>query len=84
MYKQQQESLQHNFKVLHTYFVENSTPIVLLLSRLNSLRVNRDNKLLLPTPESPISTTICKQHTVNFNMTWYNVIQIHTIHYNVS
>ena len=37
--------------------VANSTPMVDLLSRLNSLRVNRDSKLLFPTPESPISTT---------------------------
>lgn len=37
--------------------VANSTPMVLLLSKLNSLRVNRDRRLLLPTPESPISTT---------------------------
>ena len=28
-------------------------------SRLNSLRVNRDSRLDLPTPESPISTTVC-------------------------
>ncbi len=40
-----------------TYLVANSTPIVLLLSKLNSLRVNLDSKLLLPTPESPINTT---------------------------
>ena len=39
------------------YLVANSTPIVLLLSRLNSLRVKRDNKFDLPTPESPINTT---------------------------
>lgn len=38
-------------------FVANSTPIVDLLSKLNSLRVNRESKLDLPTPESPISTT---------------------------
>lgn len=37
--------------------VANSTPMVLLLSKLNSLRVNRDRRLLLPTPESPIRTT---------------------------
>lgn len=37
--------------------VANSTPMVLLLSKLNSLRVNRDRRLLFPTPESPISTT---------------------------
>jgi len=40
---------------MHTYFVENLTPIVLLLSWLNSLHVNWDHRLLLPTPESPIS-----------------------------
>ena len=31
--------------------------MVLLLSKLNSFRVNRDKRLLFPTPESPISTT---------------------------
>ena len=40
--------------------VANSTPIVLLLSKLNSFRVKRDNKLDLPTPESPIKTTLKK------------------------
>lgn len=35
----------------------NSTPIVLLLSALNSLVVKRISKLDLPTPESPIKTT---------------------------
>jgi len=37
--------------------VANSTPIVDLLSRLNSLRVNRLSRLDFPTPESPIRTT---------------------------
>ena len=37
--------------------VANSTPMVDLDSRLNSLRVNLDSKLLFPTPESPIRTT---------------------------
>ena len=37
--------------------VANSTPMVDLESRLNSLRVNRLNRLDFPTPESPISTT---------------------------
>ena len=37
--------------------VANSTPIVDLDSKLNSLRVNLDRRLLLPTPESPINTT---------------------------
>ena len=40
--------------------VANSTPMVDLDSRLNSLRVNLDKRLLLPTPESPISTTATK------------------------
>lgn len=38
--------------------VANSTPMVDFDSRLNSLRVNLANRLLLPTPESPIRTTI--------------------------
>ena len=38
--------------------VANSTPMVDLESTLNSLRVNRDSKLDLPTPESPMSTTV--------------------------
>jgi len=46
--------------------VANSTPIVLLLSKLNSFRVKRDNRLLFPTPESPINTTV-HTHTHPFN-----------------
>lgn len=38
--------------------VANSTPIVDFDSKLNSLRVKRESKLLLPTPESPIKTTV--------------------------
>lgn len=38
--------------------VANSTPMVDLDSRQNSLRVNRLSKLDFPTPESPISTTL--------------------------
>ena len=38
--------------------VANSTPIVDLESRLNSLRVNLLNRLDFPTPESPIRTTV--------------------------
>ena len=38
--------------------VANSTPMVDLESRLNSLRVNRLNRLDFPTPESPMSTTV--------------------------
>ena len=41
-----------------TVRVANSTPMVDLLSRLNSLRVNRERRLDLPTPESPITTTL--------------------------
>lgn len=37
--------------------VANSTPMVDFDSKLNSFLVNRDSRLLLPTPESPISTT---------------------------
>lgn len=37
--------------------VANSTPMVDLESRLNSLRVNRESRLDFPTPESPIRTT---------------------------
>lgn len=40
------------------HLVANSTPIVDLDSRLNSLRVNRESRFDLPTPESPISTTV--------------------------
>ena len=38
--------------------VANSTPIVLFDSRLNSLRVKRERRFDLPTPESPIRTTL--------------------------
>ncbi|CAA6665799.1 unnamed protein product [Spirodela intermedia] len=38
--------------------VANSTPIVDLDSRLNSFRVKRDSRFDLPTPESPIRTTL--------------------------
>ena len=37
--------------------VANSTPMVDLDSRQNSLRVKRERRLDLPTPESPIRTT---------------------------
>lgn len=49
--------------------VANSTPMVLLLSRLNSLRVKRDRRLLFPTPESPINTTEKRDiiFTINFS-----------------
>ena len=38
--------------------VANSTPMVDLDSRLNSFLVNLESRLLLPTPESPIKTTV--------------------------
>ena len=42
--------------------VANSTPMVDFDSRLNSLRVNLERRLLLPTPESPIRTTEKKRN----------------------
>jgi hypothetical protein len=36
-----------------------------LLDGLKSLRVNRDKRLLFPTPESPITTTAHEQHFVH-------------------
>lgn len=44
----------------------NSTPIVDFDSKLNSFLVKRDSKLLLPTPESPISTTGTKNSTKHY------------------
>ncbi len=41
-----------------TYLVENSTPIVDVDLKLNSFLVNLVSKLDLPTPESPIRTTL--------------------------
>ncbi|KVH95847.1 hypothetical protein Ccrd_002069, partial [Cynara cardunculus var. scolymus] len=40
--------------------VANSTPMVDLDSRLNSFRVNLDNRFDFPTPESPMRTTLNK------------------------
>jgi len=37
--------------------VANSTPMVDFDSKLNSFLVNRDRRLLFPTPESPMRTT---------------------------
>ena len=59
--------------------VANSTPIVDLDSKLNSLRVKRDNKLDLPTPESPIKTTVVIKIVLinscnNYNINYYCVI----------
>lgn len=44
--------------------VANSTPMVDLESRLNSLRVNRLSRLDFPTPESPIRTTMEQGHVL--------------------
>ena len=48
-----------NSELCYTWMllVANSTPMVDFDSKLNSFRVNRDRRLLLPTPESPIKTT---------------------------
>lgn len=43
-----------------TLRVANSTPMVDLVSKLNSFRVNRDKRLDLPTPESPMRTSLNK------------------------
>ena len=40
--------------------VANSTPMVDFDSKLNSFLVNLDNRLDLPTPESPMRTTLNK------------------------
>lgn len=50
----------HQIRQTCILLVANSTPIVDFDSRLNSFRVNRDSKLDLPTPESPINTTKIK------------------------
>lgn len=44
--------------------VANSTPIVDFDSKLNSFLVKRDNRLLFPTPESPIKTTVNKMNVL--------------------
>lgn len=41
-----------------TVRVLNSTPMVVRLSWLNSFLVKRDSRLLFPTPDSPIRTTV--------------------------
>lgn len=41
--------------------VANSTPMVDLESRLNSLRVNRESRFDLPTPLSPMRTTAARR-----------------------
>lgn len=61
----------HSHKLTCMLLVANSTPIVDLDSRLNSFLVNLESKLLFPTPESPIKTTITKRrrldhHEINF------------------
>ena len=45
--------------------VANSTPMVDLDSKLNSFLVNLESRLLLPTPESPINTTIEEKRKKN-------------------
>ncbi len=53
--------------------VANSTPMVDFESRLNSLRVNLLSRLDLPTPESPISTTVRgnrHQHSLSPRRCW--------------
>lgn len=52
--------------------VANSTPMVDFDSRLNSFRVNLANRLLLPTPESPIRTTIIKIYIIIYKQVYMN------------
>lgn len=47
--------------------VANSTPMVDFDSKLNSFLVNRDRRLLFPTPESPIRTTEKRGETKTIN-----------------
>lgn len=60
--------MQFNVRVRRTSMlrVANSTPMVDLDSRLNSLRVNRDSRFDLPTPESPISTTVTTNESEHY------------------
>ena len=48
--------------------VANSTPIVGLDSKLNSFLVKRDNKFVLPTPESPLIYLI-----IQIKQSFYNI-----------
>lgn len=50
--------------------VANSTPMVDFDSRQNSLRVNRDSRLDLPTPLSPIRTTSAGVKAQSCNQGW--------------
>ena len=50
----------HVLPLTSILLVANSTPIVDFDSRLNSLRVKREIRFDLPTPESPTSTTLNK------------------------
>ncbi len=61
--------------------VANSTPMVDLESRLNSLRVNRLSRFDFPTPESPIRTTVyvgrAQQQKVNATLVFTLVRYVH-------
>lgn len=59
--------------------VANSTPIVDFDSKLNSLRVKRESKLLLPTPESPISTTVKRKGNVLFIIFFLSMRNVNSI-----
>ena len=52
------------FKLTCILLVANSTPIVDFDSKLNSFRVNLERRLLFPTPESPISTTVTERNSL--------------------
>lgn len=55
--------------------VANSTPMVDLLSRLNSLRVNRERRFDFPTPESPMRTTLNRKSYSSFAMLGVSLLQ---------
>ena len=52
------------FQLTCILLVANSTPIVDFDSKLNSFRVNLERRLLFPTPESPISTTVTERNSL--------------------
>lgn len=53
----------------------NSTPIVDFDSKLNSFLVNRDRRLLFPTPESPINTTESEEIELRILMRTFSTLQ---------
>ena len=65
--RKKKKTIIHSLCATFTYLVANSTPIVVLLSRLKSFLVYLDSRLLFPTPESPINTTTGEKIIVDLN-----------------